>query len=98
VVSFTRNPVLSQSEKLQKLALNHSSTLSRFDRDTKDDESSHDDEEESPELDADAFTTFRVGLIVHTASAGFAIRLNTLPNYLEMNRRVSPHFSLLDTG
>ncbi|KAG6813320.1 hypothetical protein H0H92_012133 [Tricholoma furcatifolium] len=31
--------------------------------------------------------SFRVGVIVHRASAGFALRVNTIPNFLEINRR-----------
>ncbi|KAG6844344.1 hypothetical protein H0H87_007620 [Tephrocybe sp. NHM501043] len=31
--------------------------------------------------------SFRVGVIIHRASAGFAIRVNTIPNFLEINRR-----------
>ncbi|KAG5643607.1 hypothetical protein DXG03_000615 [Asterophora parasitica] len=31
--------------------------------------------------------SFRVGVVIHRASAGFAIRVNTIPNFLEINRR-----------
>ncbi|KAG6820990.1 hypothetical protein H0H93_008619 [Arthromyces matolae] len=33
-------------------------------------------------------TTFRVGIVVQRPDAGFTIRVNTLPNFLEINRRV----------
>ncbi|KAF5385870.1 hypothetical protein D9615_002456 [Tricholomella constricta] len=32
--------------------------------------------------------SFRVGVIIHRASAGFAVRVNTIPNFLEINRRL----------
>jgi translation initiation factor eIF-2B subunit gamma len=34
-------------------------------------------------------SSFRVGVVIHRASTGFAIRVNTIPNFLEINRRVS---------
>ena len=33
-------------------------------------------------------TGFKVGVIIHRADSGFAIRVNTIPNFLEINRRV----------
>ncbi|GLB37163.1 putative nucleotidyl transferase [Lyophyllum shimeji] len=32
--------------------------------------------------------SFRVGVVLHRASAGFAIRVNTIPKFLEINRRL----------
>ncbi|KAG6865847.1 hypothetical protein C0991_011179 [Blastosporella zonata] len=37
--------------------------------------------------DSEGSNSFRVGVIIHRASAGFAIRVNTIPNFLEINRR-----------
>ena len=38
--------------------------------------------------DGSGSTSFKVGVIVHRADSGFAIRVNTIPNFLEINRRV----------
>ena len=45
--------------------------------------------------DGSGSTGFKVGVIIHRADSGFAIRVNTIPNFLEINRRVwSPEILL----
>jgi len=38
--------------------------------------------------DGSSSTGFKVGVVIHRAESGFAIRVNTIPNFLEINRQV----------
>ncbi|RDB16855.1 putative translation initiation factor eIF-2B subunit gamma [Hypsizygus marmoreus] len=89
------NPITNTTS--QTLALKHSTMLSRHQNNvshdsiglhTKDPSVSGPTSPMEADGDYGDSNSFRVGVIIHRADAGFAIRVNTIPSFLEMNRRL----------
>jgi hypothetical protein len=94
------NPIVNTSS--QAPALKHSTTLSKQNKhadyvspfighSTRDNTVSVPTSPIDSDDDHNVPNSFRVGVIIHRAKAGFATRVHTIPNFLEINRRVSVH-------
>lgn len=79
----------------QDLALKHSTMI----QENSYDDPSHSHHTRDPSIsvppspteayeDRGSLSSFRVGVIIHRADVGFTTRVNTIPNFLEINRRV----------
>jgi hypothetical protein len=95
------NPLVNTSS--QAPALKHSTTLSKHNthadyvspfvgHSTRDNTVSVPTSPTDSDDDHDVPNSFRVGVIIHRAEAGFATRVHTIPNFLEINRRVSTSY------
>ena len=91
-------PIVNTSS--QTPALKHSTTLSKRSRDvdrahsfvghsTGDNTVSVPTSPIDEDNDRSISNSFRIGIIIHRAEAEFATRVNTIPSFLEINRRVS---------
>jgi translation initiation factor eIF-2B subunit gamma len=92
-------PIVNTSS--QTPALKHSTTLSKqsrhadhansFVRHSRDNSVSVPTSPIDSDDDGSVSNSFRIGVIIHRAEAGFTTRVNTIPTFLEINRRVSTY-------
>ena len=76
----------------QRLSLNHS-TLVYPTTNPADFSIAEDSVPASPigsDIEIEQDTPFKIGIVTHSVDNGFAIRVNTIQNFYEINRRVSP--------
>ena len=91
VNTSSQTPALKHSTMLSKQSRNVDRTHSFVGRFTGDNIISVPTSPIDGDDDLSVSNSFRIGVIIHRADAGFATRVNTIPSFLEINRRVSPY-------
>jgi translation initiation factor eIF-2B subunit gamma len=91
VNTSSQTPALKHSTMLSKPSRHASNANSFVEHSTRDNTVSVPTSPIDEDDDRSVSNSFRIGVIIHRATAGFTTRVNTIPSFLEINRRVSTY-------